>query len=629
MNLPNFSTYIANLKLEILSKGISISIPVNQEKLQCADNIQYEWLDFSIGGYWDYCVGQKARPEDFAENNKRIKEIREKYLERLSFFLILTNNKVNGNVETNNHWLAGTQEYSQLDIDREISALFYFLYKIDSMMQVVDNAREASNLSDYDKEQRFLYQQPCNSKQNFNDCFVGDKTIHVVQVLDGLGDLVHFVNWFEQYCFHRNVKNTTVIITLGERSAERNVIDYLNNMDKTHPLKNHPDLIICHSKDVSKKLFGVMFESSTKLETNRSQSYKALYCISTPPFHVAGKLHEIPQLGLTTCLINEMGTLTTKKKNLANFYEYSFGISHNNETKPIGCFFRNPEPAEKLEPILARLSNTLKSKLFGNDATNWTPEQLLDKANQVTIVCAYFVSNRDLNKIEKLTKKIGSKVLVFFTGTDASSDNYPFNQILKSNANGHVVCGKLNKTDYKDLIQLIRTDAKHWFLCAGDNTFIESISIGKLPIFLHRNSIDTSKERAIKDFLSTLEVIFHNFNHKDRQYIVEIISYLQNNTQELPSIAARDFFAKNISSYICEHYNLSRNISGMLINVENNHEDFRFGIQNLDDSRNKLAVPRKKYTPMFEICHYLPTSKPQPIFNTVSTVNPVTAAILR
>ncbi len=589
MKLPAFPEYVTEFKSRLAAGHIPMVIDQTGRTREL-DSISYSMLDASIEEHWNYCAGSMATSRTWQEDREYFIKYSQRYINQLIKLL---------SQEPNNH--------------REIAALFYFVYKLESVKQAVIESNQSTNAINLDA---IWERQPAKAKQSFAECFKGRKTLHTVQVLDGTGDLIHFVNWFKEYCLHRDVNNTTVIISMGPRSSDKFVAEYLDNLDDTHPLKNHQDLTVCASSDLHHVLNGTIFASI--VSGNSADSYCALYTISAPLFINVYHYLDIPRIGMPTCLINEMGYETCITRGLkripAELYEYSFGVGNDPRRKPIGFLFAKPRPQEKLETILTRLSDNLKTKLFGQHALSLNPAELLGKAQQVQIVCVYYTHDKSLKLLNNLLQKINNtNVVVFFSGTDELPPKYMCRDLPEETKHLKLTCGNLNKTDYADLMQLIRTDSRHFLLSSGDNSFAHSIATGKIPLYLYRTARDDAKKNAINNFLKLIYEIALSAHMDVKPYIAEIIQFLTTEAQaKIPSVAALDFFANKLSPFILRYQSFSSSLSDLLINVENNYqEDFRPITQPVADAWKSFVSEvesgrRRAITPMFMIRHYEP-----------------------
>ena len=416
-----------------------------------------------------------------------------------------------------------------------------------------------------------------NNNNNFSS---GNKTFHTVTVLDGIGDLEHFCNWFAAYCKVNDVNNTTVVISyLHNTHDEKELRQYIQNLPETHPLKHKNDIIFqIVSANTSLKI-----TSSESLEgmilapliyEQQNDIYKALYVISA--YRNPTAIQNLSKLGLPCYFIHELGAPKELIADNKNIHELIFGFNTNN-TDICGCFFPDLGQARTLGKIVSEMSDFLQKKLLGGNYTQHTLEQKIKIIEELDLIVGYHQKDRSLYSIDNCMKnstKNERNPFLFLTGTsyDITGNDY---SSLPLEIRGFVekqvkqgwgfASARLKPKDYKDLLDLLRINSNNKYMCSGDNTLLASIALGKLPIFLHLSMAPSvNKIKALEDFNSYLksiqEIDGNTFNANEKSYLVTIIKefnaaqggYVGNIDKE-----ALDFFAKTIAPYIIKQCSLS------------------------------------------------------------------------
>lgn len=446
--------------------------------------------------------------------------------------------------------------------DLELYALYYSLYKLYALKKGVPQQ--------YNGKATPLLDWASNRIENFEKCFEGNNTLHFVSVLDGIGDLVHFCDWFDSYCKAKGGNSNTHVV-IGHCSEEEKVISFIDQLPANHYLKDHPDLIICQNYQADNFMKGVIFRPIITRQLEKT--LRAIYIISEHT--LTWDHYELPRIGLSSCAIYETGVLH-KREGYPRLSSYSFGIgTENYETSNticnIGFIFPDIKNCENLDAILHKLSDNMKLKLFGPQFDEMTTEIFKKILDETTIISGYYQDGRDYNKVERIVKKKiaqKQKILLVLTGTENIPEHITelFPAFLRNNM--EVVCGKFDGKDYQDLMQLLRTNVKHVFFCSGDNTFKESFTIGKIPIFVFKQYAHSAKEKAVQSFASLLSKLSKdsNLDYECKKNIDELIDYTLNGN--VPTTKALQLYADHIAPYLYENFNLNKRILYLCASVE-------------------------------------------------------------
>lgn len=446
--------------------------------------------------------------------------------------------------------------------DLELYALYYSLYKLYAL-------KEAAPQKSNEKAKPLLHLASTRI-ENFEECFVGNNTLHFVSVLNGIGDLVHFCDWFDSYCKAKGGNSNTHVV-IGHDNEEEKVISYIEQLPANHFLRSHPNLIICKNFHADNFMKGIIFRPI--ITQQLENTLRAIYIISE---HTMSWDHyEFPRIGLSACAIYEMGVLN-KREGYPRLSSYSFGIgTEQYETSDtlynIGFIFPDIKKCENLDTILQNLSDNMKQKLFGTNFDEMTTEKFKEILDETTIISGYYQEKRDYRTIHRIIKQQidqKQKVLLFLTGTENIPDH--FAELFRSSSSGkiQIVCGKLDEMDYQDLMQLLRINVKHVFFCSGDNTFKESFTIGKVPILVIEKHIQHSKEISLKSFASLLNKLSKdpNLNNECKKNIDELINYLLYG--DVPTSKALQLYADHLAPYFYDSFNLNKKMLSLCASVE-------------------------------------------------------------
>lgn len=409
--------------------------------------------------------------------------------------------------------------------------------------------------------------------ENFVGCFGGVKTLHITEVMDGMGDLIHFCNWFANYCNHNDKINTSVVISFSPSFNKENQIRaYIQQLPANHPLHNHPDLTLCKNNSAEDIITNKIFAPVIALQ--QIDTYNCIYSISTVPIRAA-QILRLCKTGLSFCIINELGvTINEKVTNVPNLYELSMGIGKESKSKIdyMGLFFSELKPKENAEEAILHLSPLMREKLFGKGSAELTESALLNKAQQLKIICGQYQTDRDIKYVQGLLLEVTSdaEVVLFLTGTD-NIDPVITRDLINTPAKPRVVCANLSKNDHDTLMQFVRVDSRHLYFCSGDNTFATSLQIGKLPIYVHKIKLNRDKKETINAFASyLLSLTQGDISLNAKEYIQELVTAIHSGVQyKSPSKAALDYFTNHIAPYLCREFDLLAQISPLFIDVEN------------------------------------------------------------
>ncbi len=480
----------------------------------------------------------------------------------------------------------------------DLGHFYYALYKIHAYEQIMPKGHQDKCRIDenFDKQVALL-------PQNYAECFSGDKTMHAVMVMDGSGDLIHFCNWFAAYCATRDRNKTSVVISHWNREYnEEKIKEFIAELPAHHALRDHPDVTICIAGQMFSAIESKLFTPVVKQQL--SQTYRALYVISvmTDP----GRLFKLINIGLPCCYINEMGIkLSGKNAHKLDYHEYVFGIASKAQRfsprGAIGGFFPEYGRVMPLDDVVMHMSSSLLSKLYGAAASDDRTEYL-NRARSTRLIVgyigdAYMPLQHLLQLLEKTRRSMPNQMLVL-TGATSIPDwledyRVEYNPKLK------VVCDKFNRVDHRNLLQLLRTDEQHVYLCSGDNTFFSSIALGKLPFLLKETGGVEEKKRALMDLVWYMESLCtRDMSDITRNQIQECIKFLRTSQSNpvLPSVLALRFFAQHLAPYICEQFEISNQMDRLVGSVEHKlHEPFEPNLRPFIDPLSRRYDSRLKF----------------------------------
>lgn len=177
-----------------------------------------------------------------------------------------------------------------------------------------------------------------------------------------------------------------------------------------------------------------------------------------------------------------------------------------------------------------------------------------------------------------LSKKIANNEspVLLLTGVSEYENLPSIGSLKKQYPALQIICaGKLPEAQYISLMQYVHDDKRHVFFCSGDNTFLESIFWGQLPIFLFLDDHNAImlKKQAFDYIYTYLQQISSRLDLNDREEKVygNICYYLspqRREFEEAPTLDMLNLFRDKISPMLLNEFNLSRNISHVVSRVE-------------------------------------------------------------
>jgi hypothetical protein len=438
------------------------------------------------------------------------------------------------------------------------------------------------------------------------------RTVHVSTIANGIGDFIHFKNWFEEYSKIKDISEASVVLFYREMFHDKNEINGLiNALPDSHPLKSHNKILV--QKEPSSSFPNTFCNDIKTIVDNHTpptgdNSPICLYVISyVKDSHLINlqnySISDDPTSNLKYCFISEFifrndfegFFVSLRKNNLIKNQAicgdqalmshenrfYSLGIGKPNRHF-CGCFLQDFGPRQNLKDILEKISYDLRGKLFHGNIEKLTIKEMVDSFNQVSIIVCYYQKDREMEILKKIIeRKIQSQEapLLFITGTDIAIDEI---EELKIKFNGlRVTYGKLSEKDLLDLHQILRTDVRHFYVSSGDNTIQTSISLGK-PIFftLEKTQDKHRKLSYLNEFGAFLEDLLKQESSQiSKNHIAELANFYLSqekivNTSgnvdvvSIPTYASLKYFEEVLSEYLIDNFKAEEHLKKIIDGFE-------------------------------------------------------------